>query len=143
MILIQIAISKLLVKSSFASDARSACVGHYDLGHHYCVARSSRTCLNAPIATRPHCVQFVPLLLLIRFVLFTFFLPVLATRIDLSSLVRVSIRVMPSLRIRHFGKTMTTEKAALTNSLLYFKKGKRLVLPVLVSIAWTTRHHVH
>lgn len=42
-------------------------------------------------------------------------------------------RMIPSLRIRHFGKTMTTEKAALTNAQLYFKKGKRLVLPVIVS----------
>lgn len=42
-------------------------------------------------------------------------------------------RVIPSLRIRHFGKTMTTEKAALQNAQLYFKKGKRLVLPIIVS----------
>lgn len=42
--------------------------------------------------------------------------------------------IIPSLRIRHFGKTMTTEKAALTTSILYFKKGKKLVLPVMAML---------
>nr|XP_027205602.1 tetratricopeptide repeat protein 39C-like [Dermatophagoides pteronyssinus] len=41
---------------------------------------------------------------------------------------------LPSLRIRHFGKTMTTEKAALANAALYFKKGKCLVLPVIAML---------
>ncbi|KAI7692649.1 Tetratricopeptide repeat protein 39A, partial [Sarcoptes scabiei] len=41
---------------------------------------------------------------------------------------------LPSLRIRHFGKTMTTEKAALQNARLFFKKGKHLVLPVIAML---------
>ena len=46
--------------------------------------------------------------------------------------------MIPSLRIRHFGKTMTTEKAALRNTELYFQKGKQLVLPVIVRQKLTT-----
>lgn len=53
---------------------------------------------------------------------------------DLLDQATKEFEVIPSLRIRHFGKTMTTEKAALQNAQLYFKKGKRLVLPIIAML---------
>ena len=42
-------------------------------------------------------------------------------------------RIIPSLRIRHLGKTFTPEKIAVENSLKYFKNNEFLILPEMVS----------
>lgn len=42
--------------------------------------------------------------------------------------------VVPTLRIRYLGKTMTLEKAVIVQSQKFFKTGKTLTLPVLVSV---------
>src|SRR5699024_633491 len=41
--------------------------------------------------------------------------------------------IVPTLRIRYLGKTMTLEKAVIVQSQRYFKVGKTMILPVLVS----------
>lgn len=41
--------------------------------------------------------------------------------------------VVPTLRIRYLGKTMTLEKAVIVQSQRFFKTGKTMILPVLVS----------
>ena len=42
--------------------------------------------------------------------------------------------VVPTLRIRYLGKTMTLEKAVIVQSQRFFKSGKTLILPVLESL---------
>lgn len=43
--------------------------------------------------------------------------------------------IVPTLRIRYLGKTMTLEKAVIVQSQRYFKANKTMVLPVLVRLS--------
>ena len=44
--------------------------------------------------------------------------------------------IVPTLRIRYLGKTMTLEKAVIVQSQKFFKTDKTLILPVLVKYHW-------